>query len=272
MTDHPSIPEAFVGAGKRLRTAREAMGMSQADVAERLKMPLRVVQSLEADDWSRLGAPVYVRGQLRSYARLVGLLTEPVLQASGVPPVQPAALQPRTYTPPMRRFAESASRRLIYIVITAAIVLPVWVQMQRQADQARASDASVPLEPAPLGERASPPAGDAPSPLVASIASVPARAPAPAAATGNDGLHLRLSGDSWVEITAADGSVLASGLMPAGTDKAFAVQQGARVVIGNATAATVEQAGQPVNLTPYLRANVARFTVSSDGSVVAATQ
>lgn len=270
MTDPSAIPEAFVGAGKRLRMAREAAGMSQSDVAERLKMPLRVVQSLEADDWSRLGAPVYVRGQLRSYARLVGLLTEPVLKASGVPPVQPAELQPRTYTPPMRRFAESASRRLIYIVITIAIVLPVWVQMQRQAVQSGASSQTVPLEPAPLGHDLPSSTHQPPSPLVASITPVPTRAPAQAATA--DGLRLRLSSDSWVEITASDGKVLASELMPAGTDRAFALQQGGRVVIGNAAAATVERAGQRVNLDRYLRANVARFTVSSDGSVAAATQ
>src|SRR5690606_32049184 len=87
-------------AGAELRVAREAAGLTQADVAERLKMPLRVVRSLEDEDWSRLGAPVFVRGQLRSYARLLGIDAEPVIEASEVGPVAPPQLTPRTFTPP----------------------------------------------------------------------------------------------------------------------------------------------------------------------------
>ena len=54
------IPEGVAGCGRRLREAREAAGLSLADVGARLKMPVRVVESLEREDWSRLGAPVFV--------------------------------------------------------------------------------------------------------------------------------------------------------------------------------------------------------------------
>ena len=101
------------GAGERLRQAREAAGLSQADVAARLKMPLRVVQSLEVEDWSRLGAPVFVRGQLRSYSKLLGLTIEPVVEAAGVEPVRPPTLTPRTFTAPWQHFAEQAARRFV---------------------------------------------------------------------------------------------------------------------------------------------------------------
>jgi cytoskeleton protein RodZ len=39
------------------------------------------------------------------------------------------------------------------------------------------------------------------------------------------------------------------------------------VVLGNASAVEVQQAGSTVDIAPYRRANVARFTVSSDGSL-----
>ena len=96
-------------AARRLRKAREAAGLTEADVAERLKMPVRVVRSLEAEDWSRLGAPVFVRGQLRSYSRLLGLMTAPMVAASGVAPIEPPALVPRSYTPPMQRLVEQVA-------------------------------------------------------------------------------------------------------------------------------------------------------------------
>jgi cytoskeleton protein RodZ len=54
------------GCGQRLRAAREAAGLSLHDVAGRLKMPVRIIEALEAEDWARIGAPVFVRGQLRS--------------------------------------------------------------------------------------------------------------------------------------------------------------------------------------------------------------
>src|SRR3546814_871101 len=111
------------GAGERLRAAREAAGLTQADVASRLKMPLRVVQSLEQEDWSRLGAPVFVRGQLRSYSKLLKLPFDPVVEASGVSPVMPPTLTPRTFTSPVQRFAEQAARRMVYIVMTVAIAI-----------------------------------------------------------------------------------------------------------------------------------------------------
>ena len=90
-------------AAPRLRKAREAAGLTEADLAERLKMPVGVVRSLEAEDWGRLGAPVFVRGQLRSYSRLLGLTTAPMVAASGAAPIEPPVLVPRTFTPPMQR-------------------------------------------------------------------------------------------------------------------------------------------------------------------------
>jgi cytoskeleton protein RodZ len=264
------IPDGSRGCGARLRMAREAAGLTQADVAERLKMPVRVVQSLEAEDWSRLGAPVFVRGQLRSYSRLLGLTTAPMVAASGVAPVEPPILKPRTFTPPMQRMAEQMARRLVYIVLTAAIAVPVWLATRPHLG-------IVVHDAAPLDVPASMGSVDAasatqdgtvahsdPSPLVASLAPMPARAAMVPA------FSLQLTGDSWVQITAPDGHVLEESLLHAGEQRSYAAGEIAHVVIGNATAARVQRDGRVVDLAPYSHSNVARFTVSSDGSLVPA--
>lgn len=267
-----SAPDGSRGCGSRLRQAREAAGMSQEDVAGRLKMPLRVVQSLENEDWDRLGAPVFVRGQLRSYSRLVGLATSTTLEASGVAPVEPPKLVSHGHTPPLQRLMEQGTRRLVYIVITAAIVIPVWLATKPHL--AGNSPASVqPLDvPAigaePLGAAA--PGRDdgattAPEgPVVASLAPMTHRSSALPA------LALRLTADSWVQVVGPDGEVLEQGLLPAGESRSYAAGEVARVVLGNAPAVKVLHAGKTVDLAPFTRANVARFTVSSDGSVAAA--
>ena len=73
-----------------------------------------------------------------------------------------------------------------------------------------------------------------------------------------------------IALTAPDGSTVEQGLMHAGDSRSFEAAGIGRVVLGNASAVRVQQAGSIVDLTPYQRANVARFAVSSDGSVTAA--
>lgn len=252
------IPEGAAGCGRRLREAREAAGLSIAEVGARLKMPVRVVESLEREDWSRLGAPVFVRGQLRSYSRLLGLTTEPIVSASGVAPIAPSELQPRSYTPPMRHFAEQASRRFVYVVITAAIAVPVWLATRPHLAQVAEPTASLDL---PVQQQQSSNHADAQParPLVASLAPVPA--PAQAASPM---LSLTLHAQSWVQVTATDGRVLESGMLEAGQHD-YPVEQVARMVIGNVSAAELRRNGELQDLAAFQRANVARFTVSSDG-------
>ena len=258
--------QARLHAGDQLRVAREAMGLAQADVAARLKMPLRVVRSLEEEDWSRLGAPVFVRGQLRSYARLLGIDAEPVVEAAEVAPVAPPVLTPRTFTPPLQRFAEQAARRFVYIVMTVAIAIPVWLATRPQAELV-AHDAA-PLD-VPAGDHARPPASeprlrgnDGPHPLVASLAPMPQRA-APA-------LVLQFEEDSWMQVVDGDGNTLEQALVEAGAKRSYDAGEVASVVLGNGSAVEVRSQGREQDLAPYMRANVARFTVSSDGSLAPA--
>jgi len=267
--DHDTT-DANQGCGKRLRTAREAAGLSVQDVASRLKMPVRVVESLEAEDWSRLGAPVFIRGQLRSYARLLGLATDVVHVASGVEPVRPVELVPRTYVPRMRIIAEQSARRLVYVVITAAIALPVWLatrpHLAPQDPVSGSLDVSVGMNAGAAADEAS-----GPAPLVASMAPVPQRqAPAPAVQPEAAGLELRVSGESWVELATPEGGVLEQALLHDGDVRRFAPGEVGDVVLGNARAVEVRRNGVAQDLSPYLRANVARFTVSSDGSLAPA--
>ncbi len=271
MTSSDQMPgQIDRGHGERLRQAREAAGLAVADVAQRLKMPVRVVESLEAGNWDRLDAPVFVRGQLRSYARLLGVrIDEDLPTASHSVPIEPARLQPSTFTPPLRRTLDRMMGRMVYIVITALIAVPAWMATRSHLDSQIRVDASLDL---PAGTSAEPvrqqPAAQAdegPRPLVASMASLPPRAarqaePAPM-------LSLRFTADSWVEIFAADGSALERGLLKAGERRDYDKGEVGRVVLGNADAVEVRGNGNIQDLAEFQRANVARFTVSSDGSI-----
>lgn len=71
------------GIGKLLATAREVKGLTTADVADKLKLTSRQIEALEAEEFEKLPAAVFVRGFIRNYARLVGLDAERLMANLG---------------------------------------------------------------------------------------------------------------------------------------------------------------------------------------------
>ena len=63
--------------------AREALSITQAETADVLNLSLSVIKALEGNDDSSLPERVYVNGYIRSYAKLLGLAAEPLIQAWG---------------------------------------------------------------------------------------------------------------------------------------------------------------------------------------------
>ena len=59
-------------AGERLRAAREAQGLSLADVAARTRVPTRHLEAIESGDYSSLPTPTYAIGFAKAYARAIG--------------------------------------------------------------------------------------------------------------------------------------------------------------------------------------------------------
>lgn len=265
------MPDPARGIGEKLRQARVRAGLTPAEAGQRLKTPTHVIEALEREDWARIGAPVFVRGHLRSYARLLALPEDAIAASVAVPAPQVAELVPRTYTPWAQRAAEAVTSRLVYVVITASIAVPIWLATRSHLD-GRVDTVPLDAATAPAaasgapGDAAATPANAVPAqqgPLVASMTPpMPVRA-----ATAEPGLAVSFGGESWVRLTAADGSVIEQALIPAGETRSFKAGELGRAVIGNAEAVSVRLRGQPVDLTPYVRANVVRFTVSSDGSL-----
>jgi len=112
--------------GHRLREARLREDWTLKQAARRLKLPSSIVSDLENDNHANL-APIYVRGYLLNYARLLDIDDESfraslATHGEQAPPLRQAV--------PVKRemlWFERALRGATYVVVTAGIIVPlVW--------------------------------------------------------------------------------------------------------------------------------------------------
>ncbi|HKY88125.1 MAG TPA: RodZ domain-containing protein [Pseudorhodoplanes sp.] len=300
-----NLPNMDLPLGLRLRRAREALGLSVAEAAEKLRLKSVIIEALEKEDFDTLGAAVYVRGYFNTYAKLVGVPTVLVESVFAQRSAAPPQLRTTARISHSRYLFDRYAKRAVYVVLTASIVGPsIWLatqgQLPRQGATLRPLDAPVATQTASLPSESSdtaaavdasasiqtfgPPdqfatrsAGETPvmaglapfyAPPPQSVAAAPASAAAPSVST--QGLSLHLRGDSWVEVLDAEGRRIEHGILRTGTTRDFAPGTAARVSLGNADAVEVRVNGAPTDIAAYRRANVARFTVSSDGSLAPA--
>ena len=92
--------------GVRLRSAREQLGLSQQAVAERLCLKVSTVRDIEEDRSPADLASTFVRGYIRSYARLVHIPEEELL-----PMIEKQAPVRAAKVAPMQTFALGKPRK-----------------------------------------------------------------------------------------------------------------------------------------------------------------
>ncbi len=109
----PVEPGRPVAPGALLREARERQGLSLADVARHLKLSQRQVDAIEKDNFAALPGPVFVRGFMRNYARLVALDAAVLVAAAEATPgfpLPPASATSQTVSQPVVTSAAKARR------------------------------------------------------------------------------------------------------------------------------------------------------------------
>jgi len=135
--------------GATLRSAREASGLSLHKAAQGMHVSDDIIEALEHDDFASLGAPIFVRGHLRNYARLLGLPEDEVLAAEHtadkLAPPQLIPLQPGGGHVFGRRFAMPV---FSIIVIALLLVLSVVWWQHRPSEQTAMVQADHAVNPA----------------------------------------------------------------------------------------------------------------------------
>ncbi len=67
--------------GALLSSFRKQKGYSTDYVAGKLHLRVRLIELLEADDYDNMPEPVFIKGYLRAYAKLLDIAPEPLLEA-----------------------------------------------------------------------------------------------------------------------------------------------------------------------------------------------
>lgn len=260
--------------GPRLAEARKAMSLSVGDIAARLRISTKQVMAIEQEDLGALPQPAYLRGFLRNYAKEVRIDPAPLIEAlnrkTEPMPNAPAARGPS----PLVRSAERErlSRTLVIAgAVGALIVFAVvgWIATQRaprKPPQAKVeTPAAVAAAPLPATGDAAPSAFATPAatPANAALSTSASVAPeAPAAPVEAGTLKFSFRDRSWVEVVQKDGTVLMSQNNAAGSEQTVRGKPPYRIVIGNASAVTLEYDGKAIDLKPAASGgDVARLTL-----------
>jgi cytoskeleton protein RodZ len=268
-------PAEALPPGRALAAAREQRNQTVAEIAQQLKLSATQVEALEAGDHARLPGPVFVRGFVRNYARLVELDGEALVARLALPqdPLAAGAAIPHSHNIP---FPDGRGPRWPYVaaaigVLALAVVLFEFMATPAVLPRAEPSPAMVvapdpavpgtvqPL-PAVAPETIPVPAADASAPAAAepvasALPSEPAKQP------GDAELHFVFENQSWVEVRDRDDRIVFSQLNPTGAVQQVWGQPPLNVVIGNARGVRLTYNGRLFDLAPHTRVEVARFTL-----------
>lgn len=265
------LPELSGPVGSRLRQAREAQGISVQFVSERLKFSVRQVEALEAGQFSLFPHRAQVRGFVRAYARLL-LLPETELLGmveAEVPPDTPTPGRPALkgavlVTPHRPRWPMIMTLLVVGMLVFmgGSWLMYGWLQMSHLT-QPPVPENQLLLE----SDLVLPDAASVAAASAADISATPASAAvtassvASAAAIKNARMVLSFSDTSWVEVLDARGVSRYRAMGQPRQQVPISGQEPFRITVGKAGAVKIMFAGQPVDLKPYTRGEVARLTL-----------
>lgn len=142
--EQQELPEdiEIVGPGHLLTQAREALNMTQADVAEKLNFRIGLVNDIEHEVFDKSIPATFNRGYLTNYAKLVGISVDDVLSSYemlNVAEKQGAEMQ--SFSKITEKQAQHSIVMWISYLIVAALVASTvvyWLQDSKEANQSSA--------------------------------------------------------------------------------------------------------------------------------------
>ena len=275
--DLPESPAATLGT--LLREARENIGLSVIDVASQIKFAPRQIEALEADDYRHLPEEAFLRGFVRSYAKILHLDAQVLLAALPQKEAAPAELLPESVNEPFPNIHSAMRQNLIWlggalllILIvagfafshfyaapvlpqTAQVEIPVPLPSETQGNMAPLFPEVAVTEPHPAPAET--------QPLEQTPDSAPLQAMQKKQAASSEeqqnnssreaSLRLVFNDESWVEIKDRDDNILLSKVVTGGEELTVEGIPPLSVLIGHAPSVELYYEGKEIDLSPHTR-------------------
>ncbi|WCP67782.1 cytoskeleton protein RodZ [Vibrio tubiashii] len=126
-----------VQAGTLLKNKRESLGLSQKQIADRLRLRVSIIENIESNNFTSDQVATFTRGYLRSYARAVGIAESEVLCAlDGCEDTQPEEQEMKSFSHKTKREAHDSrimTLTLGIVIIVLGISSVWWWQNQEKS-------------------------------------------------------------------------------------------------------------------------------------------
>ncbi|MDZ4730516.1 MAG: DUF4115 domain-containing protein [Xanthomonadales bacterium] len=293
-TQNELIP---TGPGDVLRHKRQQSGIGLEQAAKEVRIRLDHLVAIESGDTQHI-PQVYLNGYIRSYARYLGLpagaIDQHLIHAKGSEPIVQSVFSVALPKNPNDRWFKATS----YVLASVVVIALVW---QFTAEAVRFSQGEPVARPGGSdstfdGVEGSPAESNTSknkspvatkSHLQASIAPLEGVQPkrpqisqsgaegAWSAITqagsdaepkvtlleGQQSFRIAASADSWIEIVDGNGKKVEMDLLRAGNERNYVAIAPVKLLLGRASSIELSNNGEPIDLAPYTRGNVARITL-----------
>jgi len=254
--------------GLRLKKAREAMNLSLEDIAKHLKSSEKIIDALENEDFSNLPQPIYVSGYLKSYANMVSLEAEGILQSyPNLGKTDPVIPKFRASVSGAKFDADSGNKRkksnykilVVLLLLIMGAAFSGWVYFKKDGLTEYVSKAFMNKE---IVSGTTEIVSNKPEQQLVEKQQVAIQVPVEEVVeTVSSRLLLEFTIDSWVEVSDASGKRLVYRLAKAPSRRIVEGEAPFKVFLGNAPGVIVNFNGLPFDLGPHRDGDVAQFTI-----------
>lgn len=287
----------FETPGQLLRLQREKLELSAQEIAKRIHLDIKIIEALENDRSEDMPSAIYVRGYLRSYAKIVGADADKIIELYNAdsPPPMPEIL-PEVKTPTQVSSNDKPVKAFTYLItLGLVLLLLIWYQSNFVVDTKNGSmntktsingvditytivehpdswespkpelrkEPEKPITPESTeqGELLKLQAFNEEQTIDISTTEVSNDNPALSAGSGPDVIELKLTSDSWVEIYDKNNNRLFHNLAQAG--KQYNVKGTApfNVLLGFSKGVNLNFNGKPFDIETHSKNGIARFTL-----------
>lgn len=266
-----SSGETPVSLGRILREAREKLGLSITEVADQIKFAGRQIEALEADEFEQLPEMTFVRGFVRSYAKILNLDASALLALLPLPEVTPQPLVYRSVEVPFPTEYTAQRSNLVWLgtallLAVLIVIFAVWQYTKPviESHETIKTETSLALPVEALAPEMSAPIEQPQEALPETKPVTQTEKPTNVETNAKPGvLRLVFDEEAWAEIRNRDDKILSSQVNPRGSELDVDGRAPFSLVIARAASVHVFHHGKPVDLTPYINSSseVARLTL-----------